>query len=116
QAKAYYYLAMALSQRDALAQALDQLRQARLMAESLPELWLDISALRASIHLRQNDPQAALETLDEALRRPDANQRADLLEAYGDALSLKGQKREAVEYWKKASKIQPSPQLERKLN
>lgn len=116
QAKAYYYLALALSQRNAPAQALDHLRQAQLMAESLPELWLDISVLRASIYLRQNDPQTALETLGEALTRPGANQRADLLETYGDALSLKGQKREAVEYWKRASKIQPSPQLERKLN
>lgn len=116
QAKAYYYYAAALSQRGAFAQALDQLRQAQLMADALPDLWFDISALRAAILLRQNDPQAAIEILDEALRRPGGNQRADLLETYGDVLSLKGQKRDAVEYWKKASKIQPSPQLERKLN
>ena len=114
QPRAYYYYAVAATELGKPDDALSQLDQAVLMTAANPALALDIADAAGLALCRKKDYPAAIARFEQALSKG-GDKHPGLLEHYGDALSLAGQRDRAIEQWKKAAAIRRSPGLERKI-
>jgi tetratricopeptide (TPR) repeat protein len=114
QAAAYFWYGSASNALNRPEEALSTLETALLMAGKNQSLWLDMVDQIALAHLLKKDPDAALQRLELALKKG-GEQHAGILEHYGDALAQKGQMEQAIQWWRKAQKIQNSPELDKKL-
>jgi tetratricopeptide (TPR) repeat protein len=114
QPKAYYYAAVANLSLNQPAAALSYADQGLPMTGKNPVLRAQLLDLRGTALLAQKKYPEAIKVYENALSI--ANQEPTLLEHYGDALFLNGQPDAAIEQWKKANSIRPTPQLEQKIN
>lgn len=115
QPRAYWYYALAAIELNQPDEALAQLDQASLMVANNPALATDLADAAGLALLRKKDYTAAVARYEQGLAKG-GDKRADYLEHYGDALSSAGQRNKAIEQWKKAAALQPSPRLEQKIS
>ncbi|MCC7467423.1 MAG: tetratricopeptide repeat protein [Saprospiraceae bacterium] len=114
QPKAYYYYGIAANIKGRSADALGQLEQGLLMVSGNQALRLDMLDQIGLALMGKKDFEAAITRYQKALPLG-GDQHPGILEHLGDALAITGKTTEAVEYWKKANAIRPSPALEQKI-
>ncbi|MFN0037738.1 MAG: tetratricopeptide repeat protein [Saprospiraceae bacterium] len=115
QPKAYFYYGAAANIKGRSDDALSQLEQGLLMTVNNSGLRLDIIDQIGLAHIGKKDFAAAIARYEQCLPKG-GDQHPNILEHLGDALSLHGQAAQAVEYWKKANALRPSPGLEQKIS
>ncbi len=114
QPKAYYFYAVAATEKGLYDDALRQLDQANLMSAKNPQMQLDILDQTGVVLLRKKDFPGSLAKYEAALAKG-GDKNADVLEHYGDALAQSGNNAKALEVWKKANALRPSAGLARKI-
>ena len=115
QPKAYYYYGAAANIKGRPDDALSQLEQGLLMTSTNLGLRLDIIDQIGLALIGKKDFAGAIARYEQSLSRG-GDQHPGILEHLGDALALKGQVAQAVEYWKKSNAIRRSPVLEQKIS
>jgi|GEM_PF-371909 len=115
QPKAYYYYGVAANIKGRPDDAIAQLEQGLLMTANNTRLRLDMIDQIGLALMGKKDFVAAVARYEQSLARG-GDQHPGILEHLGDALSLQGLASQAVEYWKKASLIRRSPELEQKIS
>ncbi len=115
QPKAYYFYAIAATEKGQPDDALSQLEQATLMVGSNKALRLDLLDQTGLALLKKKDFEGAASRYAAALTQG-GDQHPGILEHYGDALFQAGQREQARQQWQKAQTLRPSPALEQKLN
>ncbi|MCC6462230.1 MAG: tetratricopeptide repeat protein [Saprospiraceae bacterium] len=115
QAVAYYYFGLAATEKGKPDEAIAQLEQATLMAGNNLNLRLALEDQIGLAQLRKKDFAAAANTYAQALNIG-GDKHARILEHYGDTLIQLGEREKAMDFWQKANKLEPSPQLEQKIS
>ena len=115
QPKAYYYYAVAATEKGQPDEALNQLEQANLMVGNNQALRLDLIDQTGLALSKKKDFTAAISRYEAALLKG-GDQHPGILEHYGDALFQSGQSDLARQQWQKARELRPSPALEQKIN
>ncbi len=115
QPKAYYFYAVAATEKGQPDAALTQLEQAGFMVGNNRTLRLDLIDQTGLALLKKKDFEGAVAHYAAALPQG-GDQHPSILEHYGDALSQAGQREPARQQWQKAQALRPSPGLEQKLN
>jgi tetratricopeptide (TPR) repeat protein len=115
QALAAYYFGLAANALGKPQEAQSPLEQAVLMTGADLRLRLDVVGELAQSLLLQKEYQKAAARLESVLPKG-GDQHPGILERYGDAQLGLGNREKALEYWKKAQTLQPSPRLTQKLN
>lgn len=115
QPKAYYFYAMAATEKGQPDDALSQLEQAMLMVGNNRALRLDLTDQEGLALLKKKNFEGAVARYAAVLPQG-GDQHPGILEHYGDALSQAGQREAARIQWQKAQTLRPSPVLEQKLN
>jgi tetratricopeptide (TPR) repeat protein len=115
QPKAYFYYGAAANIKGQPDKALPQLEQGLLMTGNNQGLRLDIIDQIGLSLIGKKEFSSAVTRYEQSLSKG-GDQHPGILEHLGDALSLKGQSAQAVEYWKKANAIRRSPGLESKIS
>jgi len=115
QPKAYYFYAVAATEKGQPDAALSQLEQAMLMVGNNRALRLDLLDQTGLARLKKKDWEGAVAHYAATLAQG-GDQHPGILEHYGDALSQAGQREPARLQWQKAQTLRPSPALEQKLN
>lgn len=114
QPKAYLFYGMAATEKGQYEDAIAQLEQAWLMTGSNPALRLDITDQIGLALIGKKDFAAAIARYEQSLAKA-GDQHPAILEHYGDALFLDGDRHKAMEFWQKANAIRKSPELEQKI-
>ncbi|MCS7036795.1 MAG: tetratricopeptide repeat protein, partial [Saprospiraceae bacterium] len=112
---AYYYHGVAALEKGRPDDALPVFEQANLMTVNNPALTLDIADQMGRALLLKKDYAAAQKHYEQFLSKG-GDRHPGLLEHYGDALYWLGRQAQALEYWRKAAQIAPSPRLEQKIS
>lgn len=115
QPKAYYFYAVAATEKGKPDDALAQIEQATLMVGNNRVLRLDLIDQTGLALLKKKDVEGALAQYAAALSQG-GDQHPGILEHYGDALSQAGQREPARQQWQKAQALRPSPALEQKIS
>ena len=115
QPKAYYFYALAATEKGPPDAALNQLEQANLMVGNNQNLRLDLLDQTGLAFIKKKDFAAAIARFEAAISKG-GDRHPGILEHYGDALFQAGQRDIARQQWQKAQALQPSPALEQKIN
>lgn len=115
QPKSYYYYGIAANVKSRYDDALSALEQGLLMTANNPGLKLDLIDQVGLSLMGKKDFSGAIERYQQSLSKG-GEQHPGILEHLGDALSLKGETAQAIDYWKKANAIRRSPGLEQKIS
>ena len=115
QPRAYYFYAVAATEKGQPDAALSQLEQANLMVGNNAALRLDLLDQTGLAYLKKKDFATAIARFEPALAQG-GDRHPGLLEHYGDALFQAGQRDAARQQWQKAQALRPSPALEQKIN
>lgn len=114
QPRAYYWYGLASNALSKPSDALPVLEQSVLMSGNNIALLLDITDQIAASLLLQKNPDGAIARLDKVMAKG-GDKHPGVLERYGDALAAKGDKKAALDYWKKAQAIRSTPALTQKI-
>lgn len=112
---AYYYYGVAAIEKGRLEEAIAQLEQAELMTVNNLALALDIADQRGRALLLKKEYLLAQKHYEPWLTKG-GDRHPGILEHYGDVLFWLGQQEKAIEYWRKAAQLAPSPRLEQKVS
>lgn len=115
QPKAYYFYAVAATEKGQPDDALNQLEQANLMAGNNQALQLDLIDQTGLALAKKKDFTTAIARYEAALPKG-GDRHPGILEHYGDVLAQAGQGNLARQQWQKAQALRPSPALEQKIN
>ncbi len=115
QPKAYYFYAVAATEKGRPDDALSQLEQANLMVGNNPALRLDLIDQTGLALAKKKDFAGAISRYESTLIKG-GDRHPGILEHYGDALLQSGQNDLARQQWQKAQALRPSPALEQKIN
>ncbi len=111
---AYYYYGLAAIAKGRPDDAIPPLEQAQLMTVGSSSLALDIADQIGRALLVKKDYAAAQQHYERVLSQG-GQKHPGILEHYGDVLFWQGRQPQAVEFWRKAAEIAPSPSLEQKI-
>ncbi|MEO6037947.1 MAG: tetratricopeptide repeat protein, partial [Saprospiraceae bacterium] len=115
QPRAYYFFAVAATEKGRPDAALEQLEQAQLMVGNNQVLRLDLLDQTGLALSKKKDFATAIARYEAALPQG-GDHHPGILEHYGDALFQSGQADLARQQWQKARALRPSPALEQKIN
>jgi tetratricopeptide (TPR) repeat protein len=115
QPRAYYFYAVAATEKGQPDDALAQLEQANLMAGNNQALRLDLIDQTGLALAKKKDFTTAIAGYEAALPKG-GDHHPGMLEHYGDVLFQAGQGDLARQQWQKARALRPSPTLEQKIN